>query len=219
MTRTIKLLGLSITAALLVGAYAAASASATEFYFDNGVTVSETEPLEGGLETGTEAVFEAKAFGVTVRTGVQEAVVTGSVDNLAAAETQGHGTNIQIHFTKGVVTSPANCTVHDPVSINPGAVNGTNTTTTLTALAEAGKVSFKPEAGTVFIHLEFTGASCPLAGQNLTVEGSIVGIVNNAGCKLAFTKSSGSTLTFGGQPASMVATFKLKSTGTCLEVK
>ena len=218
MKRATRALGLAAAVACLCSAYAAAQASATEFYMYVPTTITETEPLEGSLETGTEAVLKSKAFGATVEIKSNAAVVTGSIDNNAAGGTQGHGTNIQLHFTNAVVLKPANCTVHDPISLNPGAVNGTLTTTPAEALAEAGKISFKPE-GAVFAHLEFTGASCSLNKLNLTVEGTAVANVNVSAKKLEFTETSGSSLTFGGQPATMTATFQAKSTGTYVEPK
>jgi hypothetical protein len=106
------------------------------------------------------------------------------------------------------VTTPAGCTVN-----SPGEATGKTSTSELDgALASGAKVTitFKPVSGTVFMTLDFSGASCSIAGIKAEVTGSQVcnfatGVATPATEHAVTCEPSGSSLTYAGAAVTVKA--------------
>jgi len=202
MKHNIRVLGLSFLAVCLLGAVAAASASASQPKFV--------------LESGTTATFSGAGAGGTLETVGKNTVTCTGASSKGTIASETTVTGVVVKFTGCTASFGAKCTTGKEAAgtivTNPvgGALHYVKAGSSETA------VLLKPESGTVFATFVCAGVS------TVTVQGSVDGIltpVNGAFSKtatLTFTQASGVQSPLSVLSASCVAekdTLETKASG------
>jgi hypothetical protein len=199
----IRLVLLSLLAVLAMSAVASASASAVMPAFthpDGSLITGSLKVLSTHLGT---SVLKMTVAGVAMEIQCTGFHGTGTLENSA---TKGDGLGLAlVHYLECSVTAPAGqgCLVQNHLvhvhshvllllSATPGLYNA----------------DFTPESGATFASI--TIEKCTNTGLNNTfkVNGFAEAMVNNTTLELEFTNTSGSKLTFGGNPAEYLDTVK-----------
>lgn len=197
MSKT-RLILASILAALAVSAVASATASAAPQYVINKVSFSGEETVEGKVKAGTKAVLTSKLNGGAE---IKIECSKGSL-NTGKLRENFKGSAKAINFEECKVATPTGCSVAKTLTTNEVTAEAVDTGTV--GVSE----KFAPKTGTTFITINVSGELCagegsyPVTGAaeceglNPTVEEV------NKGCN--FTSTSGSTLKFGTNTATLI---------------
>jgi hypothetical protein len=176
---------------------------------------AETKPIE------TKAPVEAASTGTSnfilksTVAGVNfESTCTGlggmpRVQNVLTGEFMHVTAEGPVTFTGCTVTAPAGkgCVV-----ANVGGSKGTLTTVNLKSDTTAtGSTKFEPATGTTFIEMEVSGCSVAFLNGTKPITGTATSARETAVTQ-AFTTSSGSSLTFGGQAGTMTGKYHRATT-------
>ena len=229
MTLRKSVLGLAMVCALFFSAFAAANASAagtTQFTCVKGATPlnfhdadcsEKTGTLEyGHVSVGTEAtpttatsttsqVLTGTLAGVKVKITCTTLSGTGTATNFAGPPMDVKGTGIVLKYTGCTVTEPAgkSCVI-------PGGTITTNTLTSTTSLTSSPKgVVFSPPASGEFVKIKIEKCTVAALNGEFPVKGTETAIPRGA---FLDTTSTSGTLTFGGNPATLVGSSTLKNT-------
>ena len=221
MTLRKSMLGLTMVCALLLSAFAAANASAegtTQFTCVSGGTqFSDPDCTTAGTgfghvtagtggtpwdAVGTSAagqVLTGTLAGVKVKLTCTGLTGTGTTTNTEGPPMDVKGTGIVLKYTGCTVTEPAgkSCVI-------PGGTITTNTLTSTTSLTSTPKgFVFSPPASGEFVKIKIEKCTVAALNGEFPVKGTETAIPK--GAFLETTATSG-TLTFGGNPATLVGT-------------
>jgi hypothetical protein len=171
-------------------------------------TEGTSAPLTG-VQT-SNYVLVSTVGGSEATVTCKTAAITGTMEN-----PEGGSAGI----FKEVKTKFGECTVA-PSFLKCQIPGGAISTTSMSGAAVSGpSIQLKPESGEVVG--EVTLEKCIISGLNKTyvLKGTLVGAVNNEASSVEFTKTSGSSLTLNGEPATLTGTSKILSEEMALFVE
>jgi len=238
MIRKKSILGVLCASALAicaVGAFAASSASAAEYTlhecktFVSGTETAtrytsntcETVSTSGGFQTVPFAVNTPVAVTATATSNFTLAATVAGIpfeiqctgiespnqkatNEVVEGKMVVHGTGGKTKFTGCHVTKPAGRNCHVPETLE---------TETLTSITDStGGTTFKPASGETFITIPVTECTSEALNGNKAVKGTARSARVTAATQ-QFSSTSGSSLTFGGQPATFEGSYHLKGPG------
>lgn len=216
----LKRMVLALCACLIVGAAIAGAAQAASWKVgaEKAPLAEETVSIFGGPWTLSSA-----PLGIEVIVTAEEVGCTPGHSCRISGEGHSEG---GLTFTGATVDKPAGCTAR-----TPGDPVGTITTVPLTDQLTMPDESdptatydkFFPQNGSTWFTLVFGGGTCPLAGLEIPIEGSLYGRANDTGAmavnqplvfNAAEEATAGSTLEEGGAPVALTGTAHSRLNGS-----